>query len=186
MRKSRAGRRSSFTPEVAERFCEAIAEGKTIRKACALPGMPDAKTIFKWLRECPEFLQQYARGREFGCDALFDEMREIADDASGDYSEDENGNPRFNGEHVQRSRLRIDTIKWQLSKLLPRRYGDKLDLSHGVQPSDPLASLIKAVQGTSIRPVSGVSSLVDVKLKEAPDVPHVVDPPSRLVARGNG
>jgi hypothetical protein len=31
----------------------------------------------------------------------------------------------LNGEHVQRSRLRIDTRKWHLSKMLPKVYGDK-------------------------------------------------------------
>ncbi len=33
---------------------------------------------------------------------------------------------QLNGEHVQRSRLRVDTRKWILSKLAPKRYGDKL------------------------------------------------------------
>ncbi len=32
---------------------------------------------------------------------------------------------QLNGEHVQRSRLRVDTRKWFLSKLAPKRYGDR-------------------------------------------------------------
>lgn len=32
---------------------------------------------------------------------------------------------RFNGEHVQHSRLRVETRKWFLSKLMPKVYGDK-------------------------------------------------------------
>ncbi len=35
----------------------------------------------------------------------------------------------LNGEHVQRSRLRVDSRKWLLSKLKPERYGDKLQHS---------------------------------------------------------
>ena len=31
---------------------------------------------------------------------------------------------QVNGEHIQRSRVRIDTRKWLASKLVPRMYGD--------------------------------------------------------------
>ena len=31
-----------------------------------------------------------------------------------------------NNEHIQRSRLRVDARKWIAAKLLPKRYGDKL------------------------------------------------------------
>jgi len=33
---------------------------------------------------------------------------------------------QLNGDHVQRSRLRIETRKWILSKALPKIYGDKV------------------------------------------------------------
>ncbi len=59
-------------------------------------------------------------------DALFDEALEIADDASGDWSTDKDGKKTLDHEHVQRSRLRVDTRKWAAGKLAPKRYGDKL------------------------------------------------------------
>ena len=36
---------------------------------------------------------------------------------------------KLNGENIQRSRLRIDTRKWLMSKLNPKVYGDKLDMT---------------------------------------------------------
>lgn len=153
MRKSRAGRPSRFSSEIAERILVRIAEGESVLKISRDPDMPSRTTIRKWIREIPEFTANYARMKECGVEALLDEALEIADDASGDFAEDENGLVKFNSENVQRSRLRVDLRKWIASKLLPRKYGEKLDLSHGVQPGDPLASLIKAVQGTSIGPV---------------------------------
>ncbi len=59
-------------------------------------------------------------------DALFDEALEIADDASGDWTKDAKGNKVLDHEHVQRSRLRVDTRKWAAGKMAPKRYGDKL------------------------------------------------------------
>lgn len=62
---------------------------------------------------------------------MADEILEISDDGSNDWMErlGKEGEPagwQLNGEHVQRSRLRVDTRKWILSKLAPKRYGDKL------------------------------------------------------------
>jgi hypothetical protein len=59
-------------------------------------------------------------------DALFDEALEIADDAAGDWSTDKDGKRVLDHEHVQRSRLRVDTRKWAAGKMAPKRYGDKM------------------------------------------------------------
>ena len=56
---------------------------------------------------------------------MVDELLEIADDCTNDYME-RNGKLVFDGEHISRSRLRVDTRKWLLSKALPKLYGDKL------------------------------------------------------------
>jgi len=59
---------------------------------------------------------------------MADEVMEIADDGTNDWIESndpDNPGYRFNGEHYQRSRLRVDTRKWMLAKALPKIYGDK-------------------------------------------------------------
>jgi hypothetical protein len=45
--------------------------------------------------------------------------------------------------------------RWRASKIAPREYGDKVDLNHGVQPENPLASLLTQIQGTPLRPKDG-------------------------------
>ncbi len=59
---------------------------------------------------------------------MADELLEIADDGRNDWVVDEEGGDKYNGDHVQRSRLRVDTRKWLLSKALPKVFGDKLAL----------------------------------------------------------
>lgn len=91
--------------------------------------MPDAATVFRWLRTKPEFCEQYTRAKEESADALVDEMLDIADEATNDWMEvHDKDNPgyRLNGEAINRSRLRVDTRKWIAAKLKPKKYGERV------------------------------------------------------------
>lgn len=133
-------RPSSFTEEMADRICEMLAEGQSLRAICAAEDMPSQSAVFRWLADerRATFRQQYARAREAQADALFDEMLDIADDGSNDWMErkrqDGSTDEVLNSEHVQRSKLRIDARKWMASKLNPKVYGDKLDVTSGNEP----------------------------------------------------
>jgi hypothetical protein len=120
-----------YGPETEARIIEALAEGKSLRAVCSEPDMPKCQTVLEWL-EKPErslFAEQYARAREVGYKLLADEILAISDDGSNDTYTDENGVIRTNQEVVARSKLRVESRKWLLSKMLPKIYGDKLDLS---------------------------------------------------------
>jgi hypothetical protein len=85
----------------------------------------------RWVEAHEEFRHQYARAREALYDWIAEEAIRIADDSSGDYFiEDRNGQSVVVPDHarVQRARLQVDTRKWLLSKLAPRKYGDKVEL----------------------------------------------------------
>jgi transposase-like protein len=114
--------------EKASIVLQRLAEGMSLRKAAAEVGI-HAATVLKWEDADPEFAQQYARARATGYKLLADEIIEIADDSSGDVIQTESG-PKADSEFAARSRLRVDTRKWMLSKMLPKVYGDKLDLNH--------------------------------------------------------
>lgn len=96
--------------------------------------MPSRAAVHKWLKEDRGgFMDKYARAREDQADVLAEEILDIADDARNDWME-RNGEDSvgwaLNGEHVQRSRLRIDARKWYAGKLRPKVYGDKVDHEH--------------------------------------------------------
>lgn len=153
------GRSSTFTQEMADRICAALAEGKSMRTVCNGDGMPAMSTVFKWLRENPGFSEQYAKAKEESADALVEEMLDIADDGTNDWMEQHSQDGeavgyKLNGEAVQRSRLRVETRKWIAAKLKPKKYSEKLDLNHGVQPENPLASLMQQLAGKTLKPVA--------------------------------
>lgn len=95
--------------------------------------MPTEKTIHNWLNSNKEFLQLYARAKEFQADFMIDETIDIADDGTNDtiIIQMPSGAEREveNKEWTNRSKLRIETRKWIASKLKPKKYGDKLDVT---------------------------------------------------------
>lgn len=130
-----------FTEELALRICERLAAGETLREVCRSDEMPSPQTVLSWKNAYPTFSEQYAKARKLGYEHMADELLEIADDASNDWMErnDEKSEGwQFNGDHYQRSRLRVDTRKWLLSKALPKVYGDKQQIVGGADDDAPV------------------------------------------------
>lgn len=129
------GRPSDFTQETATEICKRLAAGQTLREVCRDEAMPSESVVRGWALDDREgFSAQYTRARELGYMAMADELLEVADDGKNDWMERQGEDDQklyvLNGEHVQRSRIRVDTRKWLLSKALPKVYGDKLTQEH--------------------------------------------------------
>lgn len=134
MAQRKRGRPTKYTKALANKICKHLAQGQTLRSICRMEGMPPESTVREWVVDDRNgFAAQYARARDIGLDAMADELMDVADDARNDWmlrEDPDNPGFNFNGEHVQRSRLRVDTRKWYLSKLAPKRYGDRTHLEH--------------------------------------------------------
>ena len=121
------GRTSTYTSEFAKLILSEVAEGKSLRAICEdHTDLPAAQTIRRWILEDREgFQAKYTRAKEIGVERMAEEIIEISDETSGDTIQTESGEIPDN-EWINRSRLRVDTRKWLLSKLIPKKYGDKL------------------------------------------------------------
>jgi hypothetical protein len=128
-----AGRPTSHTAELAALICVRIADGESLRAICRDADMPNASTVHLWvIEDRGGFSKQYEDARLAQAMKWADELLDIADNGSNDWmsrNDEENAGYSVNGEHIQRSRLRCDNRKWLLSKVLPKVYGDKLDLN---------------------------------------------------------
>ena len=96
--------------------------------------MPSSSTVYRWLLDesFKAFWEQYEKARNIQAEQLFEEILDIADDGTNDFYERNVGSSTIvapDSEHIQRSRLRVDTRKWFLSKVLPKKFGDKMDLT---------------------------------------------------------
>ena len=140
------GRPSIYSEELATKICERITDGESLKKICSDDKMPNRSTVHLWLldKDKKDFSDKYEIAVNIRAENMFDELTDIADDGSNDYMERKNSDGTtfevVNNEHIQRSRLRTDVRKWYLSKIMPKKYGDKMDLT-----SDG-----KAIKGNSI------------------------------------
>lgn len=126
------GRPTDFTPEIATAICDQLMQGKSVRAICSAEEMPGETTIYRWLQneENAAFREQYARARESQAERMLDEILEIADDTTRDTKFTDSGRAA-DTEWISRSRLRVDARKWAMSKLAPKKYGDKMALTDG-------------------------------------------------------
>ena len=109
------GRPSKYTPELADHICRRLAIGDSMRKVCSDPEMPDITTVFKWIREKPEFAQQYARAKDESAHAHSERILEVVDRVLNDEV-----NPNA-------ARVAIDALKWTAARMMPKRFGDRVD-----------------------------------------------------------
>ena len=126
-----------FSQDKADAICQKLSEGMSLRRAAESEGIT-ASNVLYWTRNNKAFLEQYARAREIGYQLLADDIIDISDDSKGDVWTDDDGNDRTDAERVARSKLRVDSRKWMLSKMLPKVYGDKLDLTHAGDAENPV------------------------------------------------
>lgn len=121
---------SQWGQDTRDAILDKISVGKSLREICAVKGMPSESLVRKWAVQDEAFGAQYARAREAGMEALADEILQIADSQEGDVLVTEDGREIVNHDAIQRAKLRVDTRKWLMSKIAPKKYGDKLDLNH--------------------------------------------------------
>lgn len=125
-------RPTKYSLKLVDEICEIIATtNKGIAKILKEnESFPSEKTFYNWLndKKNESFLQLYARAKERQADRLVEEILTISDQSDKDTLQHENGAESANNEWISRSKLRVDSRKWLASKLLPKKYGDKLDM----------------------------------------------------------
>ena len=120
----------AFNQDKADLICIGLEEGLSLRKAAESVG-ESARTVLNWTKANPEFLTQYTRAREIGYLQLADAILNISDEIEIEAKYDgDDVRLELNATAVARNRLRVDTRKWMLSKMLPKIYGDKIELDH--------------------------------------------------------
>tara|TARA_R110000824_G_scaffold75134_3_gene190775 strand:- start:4866 stop:5345 length:480 start_codon:yes stop_codon:yes gene_type:complete len=106
------GRPEVYTEEFVEEILDRLSCGESLKYVCASDHLPASRTVWRWMRTHPDFRQKYERAKDEACEAMAEEMFDMAEDEDRD---------------VQRSRLMVDTRKWYISKIKAKKYGDKID-----------------------------------------------------------
>ena len=129
------------TPELEQSILERVAAGESLRKVCDAKGMPDPATVRYWAVTDPEFGERFKIARMVQAHEVVDLMTEELDrppvmtkDGKVDHGE------------IQLRKLRVDTYKWILAKMLPKVYGNRLTLAGARDAPLPTMSDAEAMQ----------------------------------------
>lgn len=103
-----------------------VAGGRTVKDACAEAMIP-YDTFYRWVLKDPLLREEYEMARQIQAEGMLDDMIEIADtQASGEVYLDSKGNTRIDYEAIQRSKLKVEQRRWQMAKMNPKRFGEKI------------------------------------------------------------
>jgi hypothetical protein len=133
--KNPGGRPTDYNDEIAKAICEEIENTpRGIEYICnENDDFPSGRTVRRWLKQIPRFRPLYAQAKQIQAERMADEMLEVAYDSSHDWRVivGVGGVEKiaFVPEAVNRSRLKIDTLKWQTEVLSPDKYNNK-NLKH--------------------------------------------------------
>jgi hypothetical protein len=119
----------AFSQTVFDRICALVADGKSVREACSLKGMPARETFNKWRKRTPELQAQYDQAYKDYEDSCLQDIVYIADTEPD----------------PAKARNRIDARKWELKIRNRKKFGDSMTLA-----GDPDAPVQLVLNGSDI------------------------------------
>jgi hypothetical protein len=122
---------------ISQAVLDGMRSGLSALKACQAAGVHQS-TFNDWLNDDAKLAAEYARAREDLIERMAQEVLELSDSDVGFLPDG-----KKDWAAVQKHKLQVDTRKWLLSKLAPKKYGEKLEVSG--DPSSPLVQRIERV-----------------------------------------
>lgn len=140
--------------KITTKICLRIMNGERLRNILKEKEMPSNETFYNWLSEDEDKSKQYARACEIRADWVFDEMIEIADTTEEGEIITDKGEGRIETkteDMLGHRKLKVDTRKWMLARMNPKKYGDKLDLTSDNEKiqSSNVSLTVKEIKGMS-------------------------------------
>ena len=110
-------RPTEYKDETFNKICSQLADGMSLKRICQADDMPSKATFYNWLNNSKDLLDKYARAKDDSADALAEDIQDIADKVL------------IGGYEANNARVAIDAKKWIASKLKPKKYGDRIDMT---------------------------------------------------------
>jgi hypothetical protein len=157
------GRPTLYTKDLEDRILEQITTTPYgLKRICEMNNdFPEVKAIFRWLRENEEFSQHYARAKQEQERVIYDEMMSTAgmteDGKTTLVREIGVGKSRRIEKEVKLSdmtnhrRLKIDTYKWVLAHLNPKKYGDRIEIEDNRNPIKDLVDEFRGIHAEMVK-----------------------------------
>lgn len=95
----------------------------------ALKNRLSSKTFYEYIDQDESRIKRYARATELRAERMAEDMLNISDSVEDDIITLPDGREVVNNNVINRDKLRVETRKWLMAKMHPKKYGDKVDLS---------------------------------------------------------
>lgn len=128
------GRPTDFNEEIAQKICDLILEGNSIRSICSFVNMPHVATVMRWLKDHNDFAKSYTLAKQQYAEFIFDKIVEIADQCPMDK------------DSIAKARLMIDARKYAVSKLAPKKYGSKIENIEVMESPNIQINIVRATK----------------------------------------
>ena len=124
---------TQYRREFADEVCRRLAEGASLREVCREHGVPES-SVREWVRDNRDnFAARYQTARFLQVEAWSDLIIEIGNREDLD---------------SQEKRVRIDTLKWLMSRIVPKKWGERLLVAGDVD--SPIQHLHRQVTLTDL------------------------------------
>lgn len=107
---------SIYSPEIVATICARIAKGEPVAAVCRTKGMPALCTFLRWADEREDVAAEYSRALEARSEWALAEHERIRKTA-------------VDKDTAAAARVQLTALEWQMSKMAPKRYGDRIDLN---------------------------------------------------------
>lgn len=143
-------------------ICQAVLQGMrdglSAFKACQAAGVPQS-TFNRWVDADAKLVEDYAHAREDLIERMANEVLELADSEVP-----ETGDGKRDWQAIQQRKLQVDSRKWLLSKLAPKKYGDRLELAGDKENPLQVQTIDASKLSTDV-----LAQIIEAKDANAPD-----------------
>lgn len=111
-----------------DEISQAVLDGMAIGglscfKACQAAGVPNS-TFMRWVDADAKLAERYAHAREDLIEKMAQELLDLSDQDVGQTHDN-----KKDWAAIQKHKLQVDTRKWLLARLAPKKYGDRLAIA---------------------------------------------------------
>ena len=144
------GRPTVYSDKIANKICERLADGESLRKICESEEMPGKSTVMRWLLDDnhTDFWERYEKAWKSRAEGYLEEIVEISEEepVATYTTKDGTVSETIDSAGVNRNRLRVDTRKWVMARMNSKRFGDKQEIEAGPGLAQILASLAPPIE----------------------------------------
>lgn len=109
---------TAYSPELALKMCEQIANGWTLSALCREDGYPLRQTFHRWVVQTPELARAYAAAKELSAHAMEEEALDMARLLT-------DGGDKVTQIMVRAFEVAMNQLRWSAMRRNPKVYSDK-------------------------------------------------------------